>query len=101
MSNDQKKTDDIASHSIQDITEILVKHHGFHDGFYELLFEVNVAIGSFPHPENGPLPGAAVTFSKIGLKKIASKSPNCVDAALINPSPGKKTRVTKKKSQKI
>ena len=100
MSNDQKQTEEIASHSIQEITEILVKHHGFHDGFYELIFEVNVAIGSIPHPESGPLPGAAVSFSKIGLKKIANKSQNCVDAALVNPAPGKKTRVTKKKSQK-
>ena len=100
MSNKEKQNEELPSHSIQNITEILIKHHGIHDGFYELLFEVNVAIGSFPHPENGLLPGAAVTFSKIGLKKTAIKSPNSVDASLINPAPGKKLRVAKKKPQK-
>lgn len=91
------ETNDTNTHSIQELTELLIKHHGIHDGIYELTFEMNIAIGAIPMPEGYALPGAAIGFSRIGIKKTDGNHPNTVDASSINPKP-KKAIKTKPKS---
>lgn len=90
------ETNDTNTHSIQELTELLIKHHGIHDGIYELTFEMNIAIGAIPMPEGSALPGAAIGFSKIGIKKTDESRPNTVDAAVVNP---KQKKVVKVKSR--
>lgn len=92
MSTKQLEKNDIQTHTIQELTEILIKYHDLHDGMYELTFEVNIAVGAIPMPEGGALPGAAVGFSKIGIKQSEGNPPNSVDAAVVNPKPKKATK---------
>lgn len=89
MSTKPLEKNDIHTHTIQELTEILIKYHGIHNGMYELTFEVNIAVGAIPMPEGGALPGAAVGFSKIGIKRSEGNLPSCVDASLVNPKPKK------------
>ncbi|CAN1505770.1 hypothetical protein MCEGE14_00643 [Burkholderiaceae bacterium] len=89
MPTKSKEKDDVNTHTIQELTELLIKHHGLHVGVYELAFEMNIAVGAIPMPEGYALPGAAIGFSKIGIKKTDGNHPNSVDAAAVNPRPKK------------
>lgn len=97
MSTEKGPDEILPQHSVQEITAILIKHHDIHEGQYELSFEINIAVGAFALSEHGPLPGAAVTFSKLGIKRVEGKPPNSVDAAEVNPA---KTRPVREKAKK-
>lgn len=73
--------------SLREITEVLIKHQGLHDGSYNLLIEFQIGVGAVgPVPES-VLPGAMVGVSRIGLSKTDPDKNNIhtVDAAEVNP----------------
>ncbi|UOD51323.1 hypothetical protein [Orrella daihaiensis] len=97
MSIENEAVNQKSAHSLDEITKILIKHHDYHDGFFEIYFELNMAVGSFDGPGTTPLPGAAVTFAKIGIKRVTDPGPCAVDASKVNPSTKKNVSVKKLK----
>lgn len=78
--------------SLPDLTALMIKHYGLHEGLYELMVEFQVGMGSVgPHPD-AQLPGAMVGLSKLGLVKVVAAGKTTVDAAAINPAPAKKLK---------
>lgn len=87
-------TDIQFSHTLLEVGELLVKHHGLHEGFYEVALELQVGVGAIgPTPESR-LPGAMIGFSKVGLRKVDKLQPLVIDAAKVNPPTSKKARRT-------
>jgi len=78
--------------SMRDLTEVLVKHYGIHEGRYDLLVEFQVGMGSFgPTPET-QCPGAMVSISRVGLMPSILETVGTVDAAQVNPKRKKSSR---------
>lgn len=88
--------------SLRELTEVLIKHYGLHEGFYDLLVEFqigSVAIGPDP---NVRIPGLTFGVSKIGLSESKkAEGSMTVDAALVNPvgKPSGEKPSKKKKSE--
>ena len=57
-------------HSLTELAEILSKHHGLHEGLYEVAFELQVGIGAI-----GPAPGSTLPGAMVGIKVGLRKSP--------------------------
>ncbi|MDB5838079.1 MAG: uncharacterized protein JWQ23_31 [Herminiimonas sp.] len=73
------------SMSLQEVAAILVKHHGLHEGLYDLALQFQVAVGAVgPKPEV-IMPGAMIGVSRIGIMKTEQAGPHTVDAAVVNP----------------
>ena len=71
--------------SIKEITALLVKHYGIHEGLYDLLLEYRMAFGAFgPTPEE-VLPSTILGVSHLSITKAEKSGPLTVDAALVNP----------------
>lgn len=97
-SNTKPQVQDIvSSHELREITEILIKHHGLHEGLYDLMLEFGVAVGAVGPDPASILPGVMIGVRHIGIVKAVKQGPSTVDAAEVNPpSPAKK--VTAKKT---
>lgn len=79
--------------SRRDLTELLIKQYGLHEGHYELLVEFMIGSGNMgPTPETSA-PSAVVSFSKVGLIKMSEPSLLSLDATVVNPV--KKKRASK------
>ena len=86
----------VASHELREITELLVKHHGLHEGLYDLTVEFQFAVGAVSPDQKLILPGVMLGVSRIGIMKTEKTGAATVDAAEVNPfSPAKK--ITAKK----
>lgn len=73
--------------SLKELTTLLIKNYGLHEGHFDLLIEFQIGMGAFgPTPES-MAPGAAVSISKIGLAKSAQIGDRSVDASVVNPKP--------------
>jgi len=86
-----------ADFSLIELTEILIKHQGLHEGLYNLTVQFQIAVGAIgPAPEL-IYPGAMLGVSRIGLSKTEKEKVNnhTVDAAKTNPVPKKKTKMSK------
>ncbi|MCK4821683.1 hypothetical protein KA005_38310 [bacterium] len=81
----------IADFSLTEITEILIKQKGIHEGLYNLSTQLQIAVGAVGPTPDLILPGAMIGISRIGLSKIEKEKRNAhtVDAAKVNPSPKK------------
>lgn len=104
-STDLKKhvdTEITESLSLIEITEVLIKHHGYHEGVFNLAVEFQIGVGNFGPDPSMPAPGAVLGVTRIGLGPAPTPPNNAsVDASIVNPSPSSvKKRVTKKKSAK-
>lgn len=87
----------IADFSLIELTEILVKHQGLHEGLYNLSVQFQIAVGAIgPTPEL-IYPGAMLGVSRIGLSKTEKEKANnhTVDAEKVNPAPKKKAKKNK------
>ena len=72
--------------SIRELTEVLVKHYGLHEGRYELIVEFQLGKGAIK-PEPGTLlPGLIFGVSKVGLIPSTAAGATGVDAAISNPA---------------
>lgn len=83
--------------SLRDLTELLIKHYGIHEGKYDLLMEFQIGTGMFGPTPDAKLPSAFVGVSKIGLMPASVESATTVDAAIVNP--GKTKKSSKKKGE--
>lgn len=74
--------------SLAEMTTLLIKHHGLHEGTFETSFSLGINIGGFiAPPDHKPYPGAAVFVQGVQLAAVAADAPNAVDAAAVNPAP--------------
>lgn len=72
-----------------ELAAVLMKHFGIHEGWYDVSFEIQIAIGKVG-PVDGPqLPGGAMGIRRVGLNKVAPNTPGAVDAAEVNPVPAR------------
>lgn len=78
--------------SLRELTELLVKHYGIHEGKYDLLMEFQIGTGMFGPTPDATLPSVLMGVSKIGLMPTSVETATTVDAAIINPEKPKKTR---------
>ena len=79
---------------LKDLAEILIRHYGFHDGFYEIGIQFNIAVGSVGPDATSVAPGAVLAVAGVGLSRCPATSPMAVDASVVNPLG---TRPVKKK----
>lgn len=71
--------------TLKQLTTILIKHHGLHEGLYDLSIEFSFAVGAIGPKPDELLPGAMIGVSRIGISTPSSPGPNTVDAAEVNP----------------
>ncbi|WP_097458707.1 hypothetical protein [Mangrovitalea sediminis] len=71
--------------SLRELTEVLIKHYGIHEGQYDLLVEFKIGVGALGPNQELALPGAMVGVSRLGLVKSTKMGNNTVDAAEVNP----------------
>ena len=83
--------------SLQDLTIILIKHYGHHEGFYEVGVQFNITVGSVGPDANQVAPGAIVTVGGIGLSRCPQSNPMCIDASQVNPAPVKVVKTAARK----
>jgi hypothetical protein len=94
MQSTEHNPNQIADFSLIEVTEILIKHQGLHEGLYNLSLQFQIAVGAVgPSPEL-ITPGAMLGVSRIGLAKTEKEkaNPQTVDAAEVNPAPKKKNK---------
>lgn len=90
----------IGMRELREITELLVRHQGLHEGLYDLAVEFQIGVGGVgPSPEL-VLPGAILGVKRIGLKQALALGPTTVDASVINPLGVAKKVAAKKVSSK-
>ena len=79
--------------SLIEMTEVLIKHYGFHEGMYNLSVEFQIGVGNVGPDPLMAGPGAAISIHRIGLTG-APVPPNnsSVDASIVNPKSGCKRR---------
>lgn len=91
--------------SMRDLTTVLIKHYGIHEGRYDLLIEFQIGMGAVGPDPASLNPGAMIGVSKVGLMPAKGNAPTSVDAMLVNPAPpsvaakSKPTTVPKKSSK--
>lgn len=98
MQSINKNPNQVVDFSLVELTEILVKNQGFHEGLYNLSFQFQLAVGAVgPSPEL-ICPGAMMGISRIGLSKTEEGKANIhtVNAAEINPAPKKRAKKAKR-----
>ncbi len=86
----------LAPHELREITELLVKHHGLHEGLYDLALEFQIIVGAVGPDPSSIVPGAMFGIKRIGITKTEQPGLSTIDAAVVNPSrPVKKVAVKK------
>lgn len=83
----------IGSHELREITELLVKHHGLHEGIYDLALEFQIAVGGMGVDPLTNLPGVMFNVKRIGIVKAHQVGASTVDAAEANPTNTSKPNV--------
>lgn len=71
--------------TIKELTDVLIKHYGLHEGLYDLTVEFQIGVGSVGPNKEQLLPGAMVGVSRVGLVAVKGAAPSVVDAAQVNP----------------
>lgn len=97
MQSNESTQNRTADFTLTELTEILIKHQGLHEGLYNLSLEFQLAVGAVgPTPEL-LCPGAMIGVSRIGLSKTAAEKANnhTVDAAKVNPTSKKSPKKSK------
>ncbi len=82
----------IASYELRQITELLVKQNGLHEGVYDLAVEFNIGVGPVTVGSSSAIPGVALGVKRIGLIQTTIQGETTVDAAVVNPATKTKKR---------
>ena len=91
----------ISPTSLKELAEILIKHFDHHEGFYEVGFQFNIAVGSVGTDPSTIAPGAIFTVGGVGLTKCLESNPLGVNASVINPLvTGPSKKIARKKTVK-
>ncbi len=84
--------------SAEMLTELLIKHYDFHEGFFSLAVEFQIGTGTVgPSPEKRS-PGVMIGIAKIGLVETDEATPLSVNASISNPAKKTRKKVTKKEN---
>lgn len=70
---------------IKEVTEVLVKHYGLHEGLYDLYLEYRLGFGNVGLSQDDLLPSAVVGIYKLGVTQVSAMGPMTVDVAKANP----------------
>jgi hypothetical protein len=70
---------------LKELTEILIKHYDYREGFFEVGIQFNIAVGSVGPDPSQIAPGAVLTVAGVGLSNCHPSSPLGVNAAEVNP----------------
>lgn len=73
--------------SLREITEILVKQQGLHEGIWGLYVRFGLGASNVGESAAQIQPAAIVPIVEIGLQKFDKETNISVDAAKINPKP--------------
>jgi hypothetical protein len=87
MSTEQLKNEQKISFSLRELTEIIIKHKGLHEGLYNMSIGFNIGFGAVGQTQESMFPGAMIGISKIGIVQVDKKNIHTVDAAEVNPLP--------------
>jgi hypothetical protein len=91
-----KGVEPLEMYELREITEMLVKAHGLHEGLFDLTFELQIALGGFGPDTSSALPGAMFGIKRIGIVSTDKSGVATVDAAKVNPIVAAKGSTTKK-----
>lgn len=80
---------------MRDLTILLIKHYGIHEGCYDLLVEFQIGMGAVGPDPASLTPGAMIGVSKVGLMLAKENGSSSVDAGLVNPAPSSAVVKTK------
>ncbi|MFZ5524374.1 MAG: hypothetical protein ACOY9D_09890 [Pseudomonadota bacterium] len=97
---DTKDRESVANFELREITEMLVKHLGLHEGLYDLSFEFQIGVGGIGPDPSSALPGAMFGIRRIGIINSNKQGTATVDAAKINPISAAKAVAPKKPANK-
>ena len=86
--------------SLKDIAELIVKHRGIHEGLYNVVFQIQIALGAVGTSPETVVPGAMFGVSGVGLEKVAQAGPQTIDAAVVNPAPAEVVTTKRKAASK-
>lgn len=86
--------------SMRDLTILLIKHYGIHEGCYDLLVEFQIGMGAVGPDPASLTPGAMIGVSKVGLMLAKENGPSSVDARIVNPAPSASIAKSKSASKK-
>ena len=82
--------------TIKEVIAVLIRHHGFHEGKFDLFMEYQFGVGAFGPTQESVAPGVVVGLTKLGLTQSHQPGPLTVDAAEVNPkSPQRPSRARK------
>lgn len=85
--------------SMRELTALLIKHYGLHEGRYDLLVEYQMGVGPVgPDPTNF-VPGVMFGVGRVGLLAARGDGPTSVDAAVVNPVPMMQKKPAKKSAK--
>jgi hypothetical protein len=71
---------------MRDLTIVLIKHYGIHEGCYDLLVEFQIGMGAVGPDPSTLTPGAMIGVSRVGLMPAKGNGQASVDASLVNPA---------------
>lgn len=76
-----------ANISVDDMVKLLIKQFDFHDGFYILNFEMEMAAGQMPLPSDQKVgkPSLHFAFTGFSLQRVPENVPSAIDASKVNP----------------
>lgn len=79
-------------HSHKELTEILIKYHDIHEGYFALNVEFQVGFGMMGPTPNEAVPSVIAGLARVGLNKVSEPTEHTVDAADVNPAKTVETR---------
>jgi len=68
----------------RELSELLVKHYGLHEGTYSLWVEFAIGTGPIGPNKEKLMPGVMVGVARVGLIPADSSEPATVDAGIVN-----------------
>lgn len=73
--------------SVEDVIKLLIKQFDFHEGYYILNFEMEMAAGQMPLPSDQKVgkPSLHLAFTSFSLQRVPENVPSAVDASEVNP----------------
>lgn len=80
--------------NIRELGSLILKHHGIHEGLYDLKIEFQMATGGVGPDKASLLPGIIIGISKVGVELSKNSNETTLDAAIVNP-PAKRTSTSK------
>lgn len=95
MSSPTETLAPVVMYSLPELTTLLIKDQGIHEGLFEISVEFSIAVGAVGPSKDSAMPGAVIGTKRIGLRKVDSPNPLSIDAASVNPAPKSRRRASK------